>query len=110
MGSEMTSVSKDGSVEFWFYRKGASAVRVVGDFPGWRGGNMEMAGGPDGWWHLNTTLGAGEYRFRYAADGDWYPDYASNGIEVGEAGVSSVLVVPEPAHARSRAGAAKLVA
>ena len=44
---------------------------------------------------------SGEYRFRYSADGEWYTDYASNGIEMVDKGVNSVLVVPE-----RRAGAA----
>ena len=103
----MTTVDNDGTVEFWFYRKGASQVRVVGDFPGWRGGEREMEAGTDGWWHLNAAFDPGEYRFRYAADGEWFPDYASNGIEMGEAGVCTVLVVPELRFGATRLERAK---
>ena len=48
----------------------------------------------DGWWRATTRLGAGEYRFRYEADGEPYPDYASHGIEMDKTGIKSVLVVP----------------
>jgi 1,4-alpha-glucan branching enzyme len=106
----MTSVAKDGTVEFWFYRRGVRQVRVVGDFADWRGGALEMAGDGDGWWRLRTTLGAGEYKFRYVADGQWFTDYASNGIEVGELGVDSLLVVPESNLHPPQTGAARMVA
>ena len=91
----MTSVGRDGTVDFWFYRKGARQVQVVGDFANWRGGELTMCDRGDGWWRLSTRLDSGEYRFRYVADGEWYTDYASNGIEVDKMGVNSVLVVPE---------------
>ena len=106
----MTNVDKDGTVEFWFYRREVRAVRVVGDFEGWSGGSFEMAGDGDGWWRLTTTLDAGEYRFRYVADGRWYTDYASNGIEVGDLGVNSVLVVPERSAHPPQTTAARMVA
>jgi len=106
----MTSVDKDGTVEFWFYRRDVREVRVLGDFAGWRAGSLEMAGEGDGWWRLTATLAAGEYRFRYVADGQWYPDYASNGIEMGDLGVNSVLVVPEPAVHPHRTNSARMVA
>ena len=99
----MTSVGEDGTVEVCFYRRGVGRVRVVGDFAGWSRGSFEMSSDGDGWWRLSTALESGEYRFRYLADGEWYTDYASNGIEMGELGVNSVLVVPEsrpsPRHA-----------
>ncbi len=39
----------------------------------------------------------GEYRFRYVADGVWYTDYASYGVESSKlGGWNSVLFVPEP--------------
>ena len=106
----MTSVDRDGTVEFWFYRKGARQVRVVGDFADWRGGGLAMADGGDGWWRLSTRLGSGEYRFRYVADGQWYTDYASNGIEVDKLGVNSVLVVPERRLHAAQTQPARMVA
>jgi 1,4-alpha-glucan branching enzyme len=106
----MTSVGRDGTVEFWFYRKGVRQVRVVGDFADWRGGGLDMCDRGDGWWRLSTRLDSGEYRFRYVADGQWYTDYASNGIEMDKAGVNSLLVVPERGLYPAPTEVAKMVA
>src|SRR4051812_41449069 len=122
----MTSIAKDGCVDFWFFRRDVQDVRIVGDFatasavPGGAssganpgastgtsagsavGDGLAMTAGPDGWWRATVALAAGEYRFRYVADGVWYADYASNGIETSKLGLNSILVVPRRA-ARSDA-------
>ena len=91
----MTTVNKDGRVEFRFFRRDVRDVRVVGDFAMPDGpGGFAMTPGADGWWHATVALAAGVYRFRYVADGVWYTDYASNGIEVARSGVNSLLVIP----------------
>ena len=97
----MTTIGQDGCVEFWFFRRDARDVRIVGDFDPPGDGGLAMAGGPDGWWRAKVALAAGEYRFRYVADGVWYTDYASNGIEISKLGVNSVLVVPKGRAAAS---------
>ena len=43
----------------------------------------------------------GDYRFRYVADGQWYTDYASHGIEAGPNGWNAVLVVRAPVKVAS---------
>ena len=106
----MTSVTNEGRVEFWFFRRDVNDVRVVGDFGTAAPGGITMTGGPDGWWRAQADLGAGEYRFRYMADGVWFPDYASNGIEVSKAGVDSVLVVPETKGRAARTVSTRMVA
>ena len=55
----------------------------------------------DGWWTAAVPLPHGEYRFRYVADGVWYTDFASNGVERTRKGTwNSILVVPQSeAHA-----------
>jgi hypothetical protein len=55
----------------------------------------------DGWWSASTKLSPGDYRFRYVADGVWYTDYASHGIEAGPTGWNAVLVVPQPVKVAS---------
>ena len=90
-------------------------MRIVGDFDGTAdvepcGGVVAMSGGSDGWWRATLALAAGEYRFRYVADGVWYADYASNGIETSKLGLNSILVVPDwaghpPATAEGRISA-----
>jgi hypothetical protein len=116
----MTSVTRDGSVEFNFFRKGVSRVRVVGDFAGQAGSPLggdaalEMFGGEDGWWRATARLASGEYRFHYVADGESYPDYAAHGVEMDDTGVHSVLLVPERQQQQQRQSArqrpAKMVA
>ena len=106
----MTSVSKNGFVEFRFFRRDARDVRVVGDFGTSCNGEFLLTGSPDGWWRATVPLDAGEYRFRYVADGVWYADYASNGIEVSKAGIQSVLVVPESIEHAAQKSAEKMVA
>ena len=52
----------------------------------------------------------GEYRFKYVADGVWYTDYASNGIEPCKNGGNSILVIPEGSAHTTEKTAAKMVA
>lgn len=106
----MTSVTKEGRVEFWFFRREVSDVRVVGDFAASGDGGFPMTDGRHGWWRVKIELDPGEYRFRYVADGVWYTDYASNGVEVSNTGINSLLVVPEREGHAAAARAAKLVA
>jgi 1,4-alpha-glucan branching enzyme len=106
----MTSVRENGVVEFWFFRRDVSGVQVVGDFAAPCDRGIEMTGSPDGWWRATVALDAGEYRFRYVADGAWFPDYASNGVEVTRLGINSLLVVPERRGEAAQANAARMVA
>ena len=89
----MTSLHRDGSAEFRFFRPAASEVKLAGDFNDWSPA-LEMQRDAQGWWTLRLPLEAGEYRFRYVADGEWYTDFASNGVEVSRLGWNSILVVP----------------
>jgi 1,4-alpha-glucan branching enzyme len=84
----------NGRAEFSFYRPTASEVHVVGDFNGWRDNAQPMEKGSDGHWRLALSLPAGEFRFRYRADGQWYTDYAAFGVEPTDEGMNSVLHVP----------------
>jgi hypothetical protein len=106
----MTSVTNEGRVEFWFFRRDVNDVRVVGDFGASGDGGIAMTGSPDGWWRAEAALDAGDYRFRYVADGVWFTDYASNGIEMSKSGTNSLLVVPQRKDRAARAAAAKMVA
>jgi 1,4-alpha-glucan branching enzyme len=92
----MTSVTGDGFVEFRFYRPRATRVSVVGEFNSWIDSVTPMKPDGDGWWIASAKLSPGEYRFRYVADGQWFTDYASHGIEAGPNGWNAVLVVNSP--------------
>lgn len=89
----MTTVSTDGSVEFRFFRPAAREVALAGDFNEW-GEQVPMRRDAHGWWTIRLSLQPGDYRFRYVADGEWYTDFASNGVEVGKQGWNSLLTVP----------------
>lgn len=114
----MTNVGRAGAVEFRFFRPGAREVTLAGDFAGDWSQRLAMACDANGWWTLELQLEPGEYRFRYVADGEWYTDFASNGVEVNKLGWNSVLVVPgvaaprdaEIRQAKTRKGGALKVA
>ncbi len=89
----MTSVSEAGRVEFSFYRPGVTDVKVVGSFDQWAIHGTSMSDVGDGWWRATIELPAGEYRFRYVADGNWFTDFASYGVEFTKRGWNSILNV-----------------
>lgn len=91
----MVTVLTDGYTEFRFFRPEAANVFVAGDFNDWRTDQLKMARKDDGCWVLRLPLPAGDYRFRYLADGLWYTDYAAFGVEPGRFGMDSVCRVPE---------------
>jgi 1,4-alpha-glucan branching enzyme len=95
----MTSVRSDGRVTFRFYRPGVAEVKVVGSFNEWdrtADRALCMTEVAEGWWQTETAaIEPGEHRFRYVADGNWYTDFASNGIEKNKYGWNSILIVPE---------------
>ena len=109
----MTSVKTGGWVEFRFYRSGACQVSVAGDFNGWCTsplGALNMTPAGNGWWTAEARFEPGEYRFKYVADGVWYTDYASNGIEPCNSGSNSILVIPEGSAHTTENQAARMVA
>lgn len=96
----MTTLCTDAStVEFRFFRPGAAEVLLAGTFGSdddWTK-RIPMRRELYGWWTLQLQLDPGEYRFRYVADGKWYTDFASNGVEFVKQVWNSILVVPERA-------------
>jgi 1,4-alpha-glucan branching enzyme len=97
----MTHVGKDGSVEFRFLRPDAGEVALAGDFTAWSP-QLPMQRDASGWWTIRLALEPGDYRFRYVADGQWYTDFASNGVEFNvKHGWNSMLVVPATANRRT---------
>ncbi|MFP4052359.1 MAG: isoamylase early set domain-containing protein [Phycisphaerae bacterium] len=84
-------------IEFRFFRPGAQAVHLAGDFNDWRQGELPMSLSKDGYWLARLKLPAGEYKFRYCADGEWFTDYAAFGVEPGEFGLDSLVRVPKRA-------------
>jgi 1,4-alpha-glucan branching enzyme len=104
----MTSIRANGTVEFRFFRPGVSSASVKGDFCG--ESDLEMSQEAPGWWTATAQLPAGEYRFRYLADGQWFTDYASHGVEYEKQVWRSVLVVPDLIDEAIKASAARQAA
>ena len=92
----MVTLRVDGQTEFRFFRPYAERVFLSGDFNEWRSDQLDMIRQSDGYWVLRLSLPAGDYRFRYVADGRWYTDFSAFGIEPGQFGPNSVVLVPTP--------------
>ena len=78
-------------VQFRFFRPQANRVYLAGDFNGWKAGELQMVHADDGNWVAVMRLPAGDYRFRYWADGQWFCDYAAFGVEPGPYGMDSIV-------------------
>ena len=83
-------------VEFAFYRPDAQEVQLAGDFNDWQPSQLPMVRSEDGYWTARVPLPAGEFKFRYWADGQWFTDFAAFGVEPGSFGLDSVVRVPHP--------------
>lgn len=83
-------------VEFRFFRPQASRVHLAGDFNDWRQEELPMVRAEQGYWSARLRLPAGDFKFRYCADGEWFADYAAFGVEPGRFGMDSVIRIPQP--------------
>lgn len=83
----------DNAVEFLFFRPNAQNVHLAGDFNDWQH-NLPMERSNDGYWSACIDLPAGEFKFKYCADGEWFTDYAAFGVEPGQFGMDSIVRVP----------------
>jgi 1,4-alpha-glucan branching enzyme len=90
----MTAHTPDGYTEFRFFRPDASQVFVAGDFNNWRTDQVAMTRQEGGWWCVRLPLPAGQYRFRYFADGQWFCDFAGFGIAYGPFGPDGIVRIP----------------
>jgi len=90
----MVTVTED-FVEFRFFRPQAGVVYLAGEFNDWRADELAMVRSGDGYWLARMRLPPGEFRFRYCADGEWFADYASFGVEPGRFGLDSVVRIPQ---------------
>ncbi len=86
---------QDDFVEFTFFRPQASEVELAGDFNNWRRGELPMQRTTEGYWLARMRLPAGEFKFRYCADGEWFTDYAAFGVEPGQFGLDSIVRIPQ---------------
>ena len=87
---------KDDWVQFSFFRPQASQVFLAGDFNDWKRDELQLLPVGNGYWSARMRLPAGEFKFRYCADGQWFTDYAAFGVEPGEFGLDSVVRITQP--------------
>jgi len=97
--------------EFRFYRPDATNVYIAGDFNDWRQDHIAMTRRSDGEWFAKIRLPAGEFKFRYCADGQWFTDYAAFGVQPGRFGMDSIVrVVHQPLRVVKRVPATDIAA
>ena len=71
-------------------------VYVAGTFNNWSVAKTPMKKGRNGCWEAKLKLLPGEYQFRYFANGQWFTDYAADGVVPnGLGGFNSVLRVSD---------------
>jgi 1,4-alpha-glucan branching enzyme len=90
----MVTTLPNGYTEFRFYRPKASGVFLAGDFNEWRKDQLRMVNQGGGMWSIKLALPSGSYKFRYLADGSWFTDFASFGVEPSRFGFDSLVLVP----------------
>ncbi len=81
------------TVRFQFHHPAATDVQLVGDFTGWRTGQIRMESKGDGEWQAEVELMPGIYHFRYRADGQWFTDDWASRVQDGPFGADSVIWV-----------------
>ena len=102
---------RDEWVEFKFFRPQAQQVYIAGDFNRWQANELPMARTAGGYWFARMRLPAGEFKFRYLADGEWFTDFAAFGVEPGRFGFDSVVRIPQvPIRIVQPAAAAQIAA
>ena len=91
---------KTKKVDFTLSGVEANKVFVVGDFNNWNRTKHRMKREKNNW-KLSVKLSAGEYKFKYLADGNWFNDPVAHGY-VGNpyGGEDSVVIVPKTRSGR----------
>ena len=82
------------TVALSFQHDTAGPVYVAGSFNDWDTTAAPMKKSRAGAWEAKLKLPPGEYQFRYFANGQWFTDYAADGVVPnGFGGFNSVLRV-----------------
>jgi 1,4-alpha-glucan branching enzyme len=85
----------DGNVEVTFRiaLEGVSRLSLLGDFNHWNAAAHPLAQDSDGVWSATVRLSAGEYRYRYVANGhEWLNDPQADGYAANEFGSENSIV------------------
>jgi len=83
------------SVKLEFTHDTAGPVFVAGTFNEWDVTSMPMKRSRNGSWKTTLKLPPGDYEFRYFVGGQWFTDFAADGlVPNGFGDLNSVLTVP----------------
>jgi hypothetical protein len=92
----MVHVDETGKATFRFRHATAGPVFLVGDFCHWQKDHLAMRKVSESEWVVMLRLPPGSYEFRYYADGHWYTDFASFGVNQNAfKELNSVLRIPK---------------
>ena len=92
------------SVRLSFNHRVEGPVYVAGSFNGWEVGVTPMKHRRNGQWEAMLKLPPGEHQFRYFANGQWFTDYAADGVVPNGMGdFNSIVRVPPEKPAKAAA-------
>lgn len=92
--NDFNSVIRVGAPHLFKLNGYANAGKIIltGSFNNWREDELFMTKTPDGW-ELRYTLGAGNYEYRYKADGKWITDQGNNSNVAAGRKTNACLVI-----------------
>jgi len=67
-------------ITFSYFAPKAKKVALVGDFNAWDGDSHPMTRMPDGAWHLQLPIHAGQHRYLFVVDGEAHLDPSAHGV------------------------------
>lgn len=95
------------TITLTFNHETEGPVFVAGSFNNWDVGATPMKRRRNGCWEARLKLPPGEYEFRYFANGQWFTDYAADGVMPNGLGdFNSLLKVADKIGTKARQTAA----
>lgn len=86
----------NSGVKLTFQHNIEGPVFVAGSFNNWSTSAAPMQRADNGSWEIVLDLPPGEHQFRYYANGQWFTDYAADGIERNALGqYNSIISIHE---------------
>ena len=93
--SERFPALEEQEIILTYFAPLARAVKVAGNFNGWRPDATPLKNTGAGEWVVHLTLRSGQYEYRFVVDGRWTEDpQASQRMANPHGGFNSVLTVP----------------
>ena len=85
---------EEQEVVLTFFAPEARVVQVAGSFNHWQAAASPLVRAGEGEWTISLMLEAGQYEYRFVADGDWHDDPRATQFTANSyGGLNSVLRV-----------------